>query len=252
MKSNCSSATVMSLDLGSRLVAVLLIASAMLCTSCASVLSTNHVDSFETGGLGLTRGDWEKTHKPDPTARPIGYERNAFYPDGGYHVSFWYEDPQTQNSQDAKINQIWFKGRASTDEAQLAEAVTLLPADAQLVEKGQVPLQSGTANRGDSWAIYHSKSLETRFPALPSAPDPWKGHNPGTIYVGYATHTNYITISADLVRLPVAEPTSKPPEVTPTITPFVLLPTAIPTQPRPPRPVPSLPPPVPSAPKIAR
>jgi hypothetical protein len=201
-------------------------------------------DSFQSGGIGLTRAEWEKTHKPDPLATHIGWERAAYYPESRYGVTYWHEDPQSQKPEDARIAEFIYKTRNPTSEGQLAEMVALLPADAQLQEKGQIT--GNVQARGDLWYIYHSQSLETRYPPLPDAPDPWKGKTPGTIYLECCYNGNGVTIRAQLARLPYKLPPTEPP---PTITPFVLLPTAIPTLPGPPKPVPSLPPPIPSIPQ---
>lgn len=209
----------------------------------------------------MSKADWEQNHVDrsllvTPTNPNWGlYSREALYGVGmgtgvccdefKYRVTFWYEVPQSQKIDDALVMSFQFHSQSTDPDVKLAEARALMPVDAQLKEKG-----TGSAPHNRLFAIYHSKSLEMRYPPLPSVPDPWKDNTPGDIFVIYDDgDLHFGSVRANLTKLP---PLAPPTEVPPTSTPFILLPTEVPTKPLPivPTPIPTgggiLPTPVPT------
>src|SRR5437588_1214092 len=129
-----------------------LLAVGTLSVGC-SIASTQQVDPFQSGGIGLTRAEWEKNHKPNPSIERTGWEQVVYYPEGHYSLTFWYEGPQNQKPQDARIAEITYITKSPTTESQLVEMLTYLPTDAQLQEKGQIT--GNIQASGDIWYIYH-------------------------------------------------------------------------------------------------
>lgn len=194
--------------------------------------SGSKVDSFQSGGLGLTLAEWERRYNLSPLETPVPSAKAVWYAERHYAVTLWDDGSGGQNVTDALIYGISFDPKSFDMEEQQAEARSFLPVDAELQE---VKLNQAT-DRIHYIAIYHSRSLAARYPPLPSVPDPWKGMVPGTIRVSYGG--GLTGISAVLQEPPeLHEPTEPPP----TRTPFILLPTPLPTEPLPPLPLPSQP-----------
>jgi hypothetical protein len=160
------------------------------------------------------------------------YSRVRYYPDSQYvsyqwGVYFWYEGPQVQSIDDALITGIRFDAHTKNLDRQLELARALLPADAEFKETRE------GFRGGDRYTIYHSKSLETRYPPLPSAPDPWKDKTHGEIVV--IRFQTSVSVRANVTDLPAIHPPTEvpPPTVTPgpyvTAAPIVTAPVPIPT-----------------------
>lgn len=196
--------------------------------------SIGKVDTFQSGGLGLTLAEWERRYNlsrldsPDPLSRSIEYAERHFA------VALWADRSTGQDIKDALIAQIGFYSESRDPEGQHADARKFLPADAVLQT-----IYRDSSDRGGHIAVYHSKSLAARYPPLPSVPDPWGGEVPGTVRIGFARGITGVT--AGLQDPP------RPTEPPPTKTPFILLLTPEPTKPLPlpPLPLPSQPAPLP-------
>jgi len=198
-------------------------------------VSSTKADSFQSGGLGLTLAEWERRYNLSPMETPVPWAQHVRYAERNYELTLWYDGSPNQDVRDALIYVISFRPQSTDTEKRLIEARAFLPADAQLREmKERVGV---SAELGGRFAVYDSKSLGTRYPALASVPDPWEGKTPGTIYINYdAAMVPDVSVVAGVTDLP---PLPVPTEPPPTNTPFILLPTPLPTEPKPPLPMPS-------------
>jgi len=142
-------------------------------------------EPFSSGGLGMTRAEWNKLYSQ--TGSPSGFMRlfmgYAGYSgaelDDGYNVWFWPEGWLSQGQ--ARIRAIeHFVPGLSYDEAR-SSAHRLMPVDAQLVQTVATGDCCGTI-----YDVFHSASLETRYPGRLLGPDPWNGAAHGTINVYYS------------------------------------------------------------------
>ncbi len=160
---------------------------------------------FISGGLGLTRAEWQQYYRPCETCFQALFSEPTYEDDADilYSVSFWPEG--WLSSGQARITGI--NPFAWQFEGETAQSLThrLLPSDAQFEATVQDPEADG-----EFVDIYHSDSLETRYPQRLFAPDPWRGTKSGTIYVLHG-HSLAITIPADRYapRLPLPMPTPK-------------------------------------------
>jgi hypothetical protein len=163
------------------------------CLSCALILllpiviifvifalpSPQPTGSFKSGGLGLTRAEWEQKFKPYP--RYFGdYLKPYISYDGPddvtYDVFYWPEGWLAKDQ--ARIDGIEiFELVHDTDEAHVI-AGRYFPADAQLLWTGSDPQRPE-----GFFFVYHSRSLENRYPRRLTTDDPWNGAAPGTFYV---------------------------------------------------------------------
>jgi endonuclease YncB( thermonuclease family) len=130
---------------------------------------------FASGGLGLSKADWEAQHGPGtPGANSLilDYE---FYPDGSwkYEVTFIYGD-----NVDGISFQLPGDQSMRLDDARSLSR-TLMPSDATLV-------QTYTGRDGTPVDLYHSDSLAGRFTDTGQlAADPWVNGQPGDFFVSY-------------------------------------------------------------------
>jgi hypothetical protein len=192
---------------------------------------------FPSGGIGLTKAEWEKTHvlKVNKESAPNIYDPHYYdydgKPFGEYVVNFW-PDPQrdrgsliirgitgnpTKILSDVLDIRITPEQLDQEKEQQAARA--LLPNDAELVESGRLP-----THQHELIETYHSKLLEERYPSLPGVSKPWGENRPGTIHVSYSIYSE-VLVHANLVVPPAPEPTT--PTLVDTPPP---LPTALPTR----------------------
>jgi hypothetical protein len=116
---------------------------------------------FASGGLGLTRAEWEKAHG-QPSRSSIFLE----YDDGRLVVGLldsnvWY------------IERVWLRDEAVALDAARQDAQAYLPADANLTQ---------SVDRGDGRIvdIYSSALLASRF-----GPTSWNGGKAGTFSIQY-------------------------------------------------------------------
>ncbi|HUP28413.1 MAG TPA: hypothetical protein VM409_08255 [Chloroflexia bacterium] len=186
---------------------------------------------------------------PFNVVRQPYWSNESNYPEQGYFVRLWFNNPETQSYEDAYIKDINLdlSGKSVTEMQRIAQG--LLPADAKLLETKEATGES----QGHPLQIiyrYRSESLAKRYPALPGIPDPWAGQTPGEFVVIIYPELGGVTIYADLTSLGKIEPPL--PTWPPTETPFFSLtpaPTPIPTGPPP---VPSVPIPIPTGPPPRR
>jgi hypothetical protein len=149
---------------------------AILGAICAVILATLQVHPAASqppsGGLGLTRAEWEAAHGAPTGADPGG----AFlHYAGGYAVAF---DGEGLEAASHHIEQAWGDARAVSAEEARAAARALLPADAA---------QTGTSSSraGNPVTVFRSAWLAGRV-----APIWWLGDEPGTHIAIYRTQLN--------------------------------------------------------------
>ncbi len=219
-----------------------------------------------SGGLGLTKAEWEQRHTLTATDNCSFYRYDPpllgdhlsgskydFYEYYPYGVTFWHE--AGRSSQDARISGMKADLRRVLSETQhmRLEAMEYLDLDkkhmaVRALLPADVQLQQTIPDQGLKTIllteVYHSKSLESVYPSFAFAPKPWKGKEPGAIYVSYLQNGRDAQIEADLVTpLPCPSPTPAPPTPTPSSppppVPTVHLPKPLKTHP--PLPIPSVP-----------
>ncbi len=157
--------------------------------------------TFVSGGLGLTRAQWEKLHGSAGLAEEVG---GIPYEGGIYEVGF------TEVRSESLIGSV---SMSFGQEVNLAQARTkskaLLPADAQLVVPGQGP---GRRVFSTVYDVYFSEWLSSIFPpgtrsavgegGLGVQYGIWLGARPGTFTVRYSmddqdpSKTNGVFLSA--------------------------------------------------------
>jgi hypothetical protein len=232
--------------------------------SPGSSLPSSAADTFASGGLGLTKTQWEQNHAfadsdPVETYRYL-YDRTHPLYWRGTEVYFWGE--QGAPLENAPISRIFFnapivlsettgyRGEDVTLEQMEPLIRTFLPADAVLVKTEKFP---------DRWdtivQTYHSDALASRYPTLSSGKTPWSresfspdfgppGYKPGTIFVDYHEGGPYVSITAgedgtpwDYIQPPPPTRTPRPPlpepePTTPPIAPplYTSIPEAVPTR----------------------
>ncbi len=177
----------------------------MLVTGCGSRSQSTASAAFESGGLGLTKAEWEQHH----TLSSNNFLQNGAlgYDSKNYEVYFWNADrafPPT-----APIILMWLYG--PHDHINETFVRTLLPSDAQL--KDTIP----RGWEGTFTQVYYSRSLSTRYAPLPLATgvvDPWKESSPGTIYATYIRGDYSVLITAgEKLSLPYRSAQDKTPIV---------------------------------------
>ncbi len=152
-------------------------------------------EPFQSGGLGLTKAAWEQNHASRPyDSGPLPTSGIGFY---GREMTVYFWPEGWLSLGESRITGI-SGGVSDVDGANTAREASrsLLPADAQLVRT----IQNPTSGKG-IMDIYHSTSLETRYPNRWFTPDPWNGVPAGTFYV-----TSY-TYFAILIPIVMDEPT---------------------------------------------
>lgn len=161
---------------------------------------------FTSGGLGLTRAEWRQRYHPCRDCFDLPLSEPIYEDDKGilYSVHFWPDGwLSSDQARTTAINPFGWQYEGET-----AQTLTdkLLPTDAQFLVTVQDP-----QSEGGFIDIYHSDSLETRYPQRLFAPDPWRGTKAGTIYVLHG-HSLAITIPAGeyAPALPLPIPTLKP------------------------------------------
>jgi hypothetical protein len=221
----------------------LVLASGVMCllTACSpsslrdgSSSVSSSIGKFASGGLGLTKAEWEQKHiltDSSPDGR-YSYDESPSPPRNGIDVYFW-SDPgaPVENAPISRINldllPVWRETTGYTSShpslAQMEPLVTaLLPADAVL-EKTKILY----SNQHTIVQTYSSDALATRYPTLSSGKTPWSpssadssppNYKPGTITVLYSHGDPYVSISAGENGIPWRY-TPPPPPPTPTWAP---------------------------------
>ena len=138
-------------------------------------LAANVESAFPSGGLGLSREDWERQHGApdqgsDVNGGDVSYGQKKYFVVFGDNVSNILRVAGTGNVLPLSLCQ--------------QEARAMLPSDARLVETHQEPAATGGAD--DTWEVYNSPSLIARFPADPKVGAfPWDDGGPGSIGIVY-------------------------------------------------------------------
>lgn len=126
---------------------------------------------FATGGLGMSRRDWEKAH-----GRPNRQWSGFFnYEKDEYIVTFSYVNDEPVGNVSSINDQLNETGDISLSSAR-KRAELLLPKDAK-------HLRTEETNDGRQVDVYMSPSLAQRFKK--GGADPWHGEKPGTFIVSY-------------------------------------------------------------------
>lgn len=125
--------------------------------------------TFSSGGLGLTRTEWDIHHEPD-----TGDQNTVSYDQKTYRVTFL-------NGTVWSLTRLWDTAGVALDDARLA-GKALIPADSQFV-------QTYTDQDKRTVDVYHSEALKGRFPATievgGSTVSAWPGGKPGDCIVIY-------------------------------------------------------------------
>ena len=212
-----------------------------LLLSCASIVLSGcdttaprpqEATTFQSGGLGLARSDWEANHRLSEemqwaTACPTySYDVDSDTPNAlmGYVVGYWEADrsPGPQAPIWA-ISVRWsdLMRTAGYDPQNLSTPITpemlrqavqsLLPADAvyERTVQGDCP-EDGCPD------IFYSPWLATRYESLSPDVDPWGSVTPGTFEVRHNLRTATVGIRAHLIAEPPC-PTMTVPAPTQTI-----------------------------------
>ncbi|MDQ2805495.1 MAG: hypothetical protein M3Z04_01030 [Chloroflexota bacterium] len=188
-------------------------------TAVAQATTPAALPSFQSGGIGLTKAAWERSHTDifvPPTGNYITY-------DGGrYEVTFWQDWSLRAPTADSLISSIAFDTKVHTPELKYAAFRPFLPGDAQLGPRKAL-------RDGDVW---YSPSLVSRYPPLAGALQPWDKAEPGSINVVFKNGTSYVFIAAILTFPPRPIPVQPTPTLCgdhPCPTPTRALPTPIST-----------------------
>ena len=129
--------------------------------SFQTVMRIPAVPSFASGGLGLTRTEWENAHgQPSRTGIFLEYDGGRLVV-GLLESNVWH------------IERVWMRGDAASLDAAREDARAYLPSDAT---------QTQSLDRGDGRIIdvYTSALLGSRFGA-----SSWNGGKPGTFSIQY-------------------------------------------------------------------
>jgi hypothetical protein len=141
--------------------------------------SAANPSTYASGGLGLSRTDWERAHG-SPTQNiggMINYEGNkytvTFADDNASYIEYTWGDRNAVTLDDARL-----------------QAKLLVPSDAKLV-RAYTPREGRTAD------LYMSESLKSRFRPIdmPSGKSlsPWIGGKPGNFLILYRLPNNHVT-----------------------------------------------------------
>lgn len=175
---------------------------------------------FQSGGIGLTKATWDRSHS-DIFTPPTG---DYFIYDGGrYEVTFWHDLSQRTPTADSMISMIAFDTQAHTPETQLAAFRPFLPADAQR--------EPPTPYAGRE--IWYSPSLVNRYPTLTGALQPWGKAGAGRISVIFKNGNSDVRIVAYLNYPQAPRPVPPTPILCgdhPCPDPTYALPTPVPTK----------------------
>jgi hypothetical protein len=192
--------------------------------ACDSAPPSPTPQPLASGGLGLTRAEWERKHNFILSIPGSDYIYDSFNPPlFGYRVNFWQEganDPGARISAMAVDTRLVLSdtgkippaaaGTAALSNAQMQQAVhALLPADAER-QGTEHPNATGTFTE-----TYISNLIKNVYPPLSAQKDPWGSRPPGTIRVVYEQGGPDVLITAGNG----AQSTGSPLEILPTKTP---------------------------------
>jgi hypothetical protein len=131
---------------------------------------------YASGGLGLDRADWERSHgsgAPDNPSSPMifGYEG------GKFQVQF----SSVRSGNVEHVERAWGDRNAVPIEEAREESKQFIPADAKFVK-------TYTSRSGSTVDLYKSESLKGRF-----SDDDWTGGKPGDFIILYRNQTGRTT-----------------------------------------------------------
>lgn len=132
--------------------------------------------AYASGGLGLDRAAWERTHgegKPDDPSRPMFFD----YEGGKFQVRF--SGVRAGNVE--YVERVWGDRNAVTLEDARKESKQFVPTDAKFV-------RTYTSRSGSTVDLYRSESLKGRFGA-----NDWTGGKPGDFIILYRNQTGRTT-----------------------------------------------------------
>lgn len=137
---------------------------------------TASTPAYASGGLGLDRADWERSHgsgTPDNPGSPMlfGYEG------GKFQVQF----SSVRSGNVEYVERVWGDRNAVPIEEVRAESKQFIPADAKFV-------RTYTSRSGSTVDLYRSESLKGRF-----SDDDWTGGKPGDFTILYRNQTGRTT-----------------------------------------------------------
>ncbi|MCA1633222.1 MAG: hypothetical protein LC785_06020 [Acidobacteria bacterium] len=132
--------------------------------------------AYASGGLGLDRAEWERSHgngTPDNPGSPMmfGYEG------GKFQVQF----SSVRSGNVEYIERVWGDRNAVPIEEAREESKQFIPADAKFVK-------TYTSRSGSTVDQYRSESLKGRF-----SDDDWTGGKPGDFIILYRNQTGRTT-----------------------------------------------------------
>lgn len=132
--------------------------------------------AYASGGLGLDRADWERSHgsgAPDNPSSPMvfGYEG------GKFQVQF----SSVRSGNVEYVERVWGDRNAVPIEEAREESKQFIPADAKFVK-------IYTSRSGSTVDLYKSESLRGRF-----SNDDWTGGKPGDFIILYRNQTGRTT-----------------------------------------------------------
>ncbi|MCG3208597.1 MAG: hypothetical protein FOGNACKC_02208 [Anaerolineae bacterium] len=144
----------------------------------APIFASDNGDGYSSGGLGLSRSDWEQNH----TATNLDYNPLGTGYDHTYDVMFqvgnvWYIERQ------------WPAGDAATVDIIDNETQNLIPADSQFIKT-----YSPDGRPETTVNLYFSESLKSRFDSADNEfGNWWAGGEPGNFIVQYNKYDFGIT-----------------------------------------------------------
>jgi hypothetical protein len=190
------------------LIASLLIIGTTACNQ-APTPTTIRSESIISGGIGLTRAEWEQKHTMvvDNESLYYLYDHDDVT-EGAYMVHYWHDGPAQPESRIVAISvdaravlsdadKMDFKDKRILTVEEIRSAfLMLLPSDAQLLDTKR-PRYS---NEGYT-ETYMSKQLESAYEPLPGIGLPWTYDPVGSISVTYVDGFNVFSIEAGIAHL---------------------------------------------------
>jgi hypothetical protein len=145
--------------------------------SAAALPSPGHAaPAYASGGLGLDRADWERSHgegKPDNPSSLMYFS----YEGGTFQVQF----SEIRSGNVEYVERVWGDHNAVPIEEARKESKQFIPADAKFVK-------TYTSRSGSTVDLYRSESLKGRF-----EDDDWAGGKPGDFIILYRNQTGRTT-----------------------------------------------------------
>jgi hypothetical protein len=132
--------------------------------------------AYVSGGLGLDRADWERSHgegRPDSPSSPMFFA----YEGGTFQVRF----SEIRSGNVSYIERVWGHRNALPVEDARKASKQFIPADAKFVK-------TYTSQGGSTVDLYKSESLQDRF-----KDNEWTGGKPGDFIILYRNQTGRTT-----------------------------------------------------------